>query len=340
MERVIKNELDSGFAVVRPPGHHCERDRPMGFCLFNNIVVAMHVIKKRYKDMGTYQRFAIIDWSVTAKKKKSEKRGRKKEVDVHHGNGTQNLCWDDKDVLYLSIHRGDNGSFYPCTGFATDVGGHNNVVNIPLLREMGDKEYIQCFENVICPIVESFAPDMILISSGFDACIGDPLGGMNVTPPMYGRFVHYLYNNIAWKHGQVPGIVCLLEGGYDLETMPKAACCIIYSLLHKSFDEEQFLRDIKDAEDFNLWKQLIKTKKEHPRAAKYFEETLKELFDVHSGHFPLLAKTNKFKELSNREKSPNDIVVINSSQKVIKKNRITHVMNNYTKKSIKALQQK
>lgn len=183
---------DLGLALLRPPGHHARPDRGMGFCLLNNVAIAAaHALT-----LG-FRRVAIVDW------------------DVHHGNGTQECFIDDPRVLFTSIHQ---YPFYPGTGGATDVGsgaGEGFTLNVPLSPNAGDLTYQAAFEAVVLPVLDQYAPDLVLVSAGFDAHARDPLAGMAVTAPGFGQLARGVAA-IAQKHaGGRLGIV--LEGGYDLE---------------------------------------------------------------------------------------------------------------------------
>jgi acetoin utilization deacetylase AcuC-like enzyme len=157
--RVARGELDSGLAAVRPPGHHAESDRAMGFCLFNNVAIAARALQKE----ESVDRIMILDW------------------DVHHGNGTQHCFESDPSILYASTHQ---FPFYPGTGAVGEIGvgrGEGFTVNVPLPAGCGDREYAGVMEHLIAPAARSFRPEMILISCGFDAHRDDPLAAMNVT---------------------------------------------------------------------------------------------------------------------------------------------------------------
>jgi acetoin utilization deacetylase AcuC-like enzyme len=181
-------QREPAFALVRPPGHHAERDAAMGFCLFNNIAVAAaHAIA------GGLERVAVVD------------------IDVHHGNGTQWMFYDDPRVLYVSTHQ---FPFYPGTGAADEVGsgdGAGFTVNVPLEAGATDADYDVVYRDVVAPVVSEFAPQLVLVSAGFDAHESDPLAGMRMTERGYGSVVRRLM-------GMAPGgaIGFVTEGGYDL----------------------------------------------------------------------------------------------------------------------------
>jgi len=189
-EQVVAGELDNGFALVRPPGHHAERAQARGFCLFNNIAVcAEHALQA----LGL-SRVAILDW------------------DLHHGNGTMHSFWKRPDVLYLSTHQ---YPFYPGTGALRDVGqgeGEGFTVSVPLPTGMGDQEYAAIFRDLLSPIVLAYKPELLLVSAGFDTLSSDPLGGMRMSPEGYGT----LMAQVMRMAGGAGKVVVLLEGGYDV----------------------------------------------------------------------------------------------------------------------------
>jgi acetoin utilization deacetylase AcuC-like enzyme len=189
---VLHGRYSHGIAVVRPPGHHATRDRAMGFCLLNNVAAAAAAARAQ----GA-ARVAILDW------------------DVHHGNGTQDIFWDDPNVLYLSVHQ---FPFYPGTGAATELGGTSAIgatVNVGLPAGCGDAEYAAVFDHVFLPKLAMFRPDVLLISAGFDAFQHDPLASMRVTLSGFAAMAHRLRASAdRWSAGRV---VAVLEGGYDLD---------------------------------------------------------------------------------------------------------------------------
>ena len=186
------------FALVRPPGHHAERDRAMGFCLYNNAAVAAaHALARGAAKV------AVVD------------------IDVHHGNGTQWIFYGDPRVLYVSYHQ---YPFYPGTGAAEEVGQEGGVgftVNAPFEAGATDGDYLLIQTRVVTPLLEAFAPDLIVLSAGFDAHERDPLGGMRLSTGGYRALVEHLHHAAA--RICAGRLVTLTEGGYDLPTL--AACC-------------------------------------------------------------------------------------------------------------------
>jgi len=210
---VVRGQLSSAFAVIRPPGHHAECERAMGFCYLNNASVACLAALQE----PNVDRVLILDW------------------DVHHGNGIESIHYDDPRVLYISLHRysTDPGSwFYPGTGAKDDVGagaGTGFNVNIPWHeRGGGDADYLAAFELLVCPIVTAFAPSLILISAGYDAAQGDPLGAMNLSPDGYRAMTDRLV--CLQAQGKV---VVLLEGGYNLYSTAHSAEATLRALLRE-----------------------------------------------------------------------------------------------------------
>ena len=200
--RVARGELENGIALLRPPGHHAERDLPMGFCLFNNVAIAA-----RAAQAAGAPRILIADW------------------DVHHGNGTQHSFWDDPDVLYFSTHQ---FPFYPGTGAADELGGphaRGRTINVPFPPGMGDAEYLAAFDRILLPVAEAFQPDLVLVSAGFDAADGDLLGEMRVTPSGFGAMTSRLQRLAGGR------VVLALEGGYNLEAISRSAAECLRALL-------------------------------------------------------------------------------------------------------------
>ncbi|KAM7350681.1 histone deacetylase 4 isoform 2-T7 [Cochliomyia hominivorax] len=211
--KTAKGDIKNGFAVVRPPGHHAEANLAMGFCFFNSIAIAAKLLRQRLPEI---KRILIVDW------------------DVHHGNGTQQAFYNNPDILYLSIHRHDDGNFFPGTGGPTECGsgpglGYN--VNISwsgaLNPPLGDAEYIAAFRTIVMPIARYFNPDIVLVSAGFDAASGHPapLGGYLVSPACFGFMTRELMHLANGK------VVLALEGGYDLPAICDSAQECVRALL-------------------------------------------------------------------------------------------------------------
>ena len=195
------------FAAVRPPGHHAERDRAMGFCLFNNAAIAA----QRALDRHGLERVAILDF------------------DVHHGNGTQHLFEERGDVFYASVHQ---WPFYPGTGAAGERGrgaGEGATLNVPLPAGSGDAEYEQAFTERLLPALDAFAPELLIVSAGFDAWQQDPLGGMRVTEAGFARWGERLRDLAERRCGG--RALSLLEGGYDLGALPSLVCSYLGYML-------------------------------------------------------------------------------------------------------------
>ena len=206
IDEVMAGSLDNGFAMVRPPGHHAERARAMGFCLFNNIAIGASYLRRQYG----LEKVLIVDW------------------DVHHGNGTQNAFYDDPGVLFMSTHR---YPFYPGTGALEETGagaGAGFTVNVPLPGACGDADYAEIFEAVIEPIASAYEPEFVLISAGFDPHARDPLGGMAVTEAGFARMAKKLIR-IARRccEGRC---VAVLEGGYDLAAIRDSSLAVLGEL--------------------------------------------------------------------------------------------------------------
>jgi len=195
------------FALVRPPGHHAEPDRAMGFCFINSAAVAAaHAI--RTHGLG---RVAIVDW------------------DVHHGNGTQRIFWNRKDVFYASLHQ---YPYYPGTGAESERGGGEGegaTLNIPLASGSGDQVYLSAFDEILVPSLEAFEPELIIVSAGFDAHALDPLAGMELSTSAYTEMTRRL---LALAESSSGGrIVHVLEGGYDLHALAGGTLAVIEALL-------------------------------------------------------------------------------------------------------------
>jgi len=195
VDRVVAREFDNAFAAVRPPGHHAESERAMGFCLFNNVAIAAAYARAQHG----IDRVLIVDW------------------DVHHGNGTQEIFWSDANVLYISLHQ---FPFYPGTGRVDEVGdgdGRGLTVNIPMPGGFGDEEWTAAFRRVVEPIARQFDPQLVLVSAGFDAHASDPLGGMRVTEHGFATMADSLLA-VAREHAN-GRLIAVLEGGYNVDAL-------------------------------------------------------------------------------------------------------------------------
>ncbi|MBI4546690.1 MAG: histone deacetylase [Ignavibacteriae bacterium] len=195
VDAVMNGLLQNVFCAVRPPGHHAERNAVMGFCLFNNVAIGARYAQKVYG----VKRVAIIDW------------------DVHHGNGTQDIFYNDKSVFYISTHQ---YPFYPGTGSRNERGsgdGEGYTLNIPMRAGSGEKEYVDAFRNEILPILDGYRPDLIMISAGFDAHTDDPLANINLTEQSFALLTSMI-REAAEKYCN-GRIVSVLEGGYHLQAL-------------------------------------------------------------------------------------------------------------------------
>ena len=196
---------EAAFAIARPPGHHAGRATGMGFCLLNHAAVAAEHARSRGAG-----RVAILDW------------------DVHHGNGTQDLFYEDPGVLYLSTHQ---SPFYPWTGDLTEVGeggGRGFTINVPLPALSGEEAYAEAFAGVILPVLREFGPALIIVSAGYDAHAADPLGGMSLQSASFGRFAAELAS-LAREVGAAP-LALVLEGGYNLEALTEGVAATMGGL--------------------------------------------------------------------------------------------------------------
>ncbi|XP_026202650.1 histone deacetylase 5 isoform X3 [Anabas testudineus] len=210
--RVASGELKNGFAVVRPPGHHAEESTAMGFCFFNSVAITAKLLQQK---LGV-GKILIVDW------------------DIHHGNGTQQAFYSDPNVLYISLHRYDDGNFFPGSGAPEEVGSGAGVgfnVNIAwtggVEPPMGDVEYLTAFRSVVMPIAQQFSPDVVLVSAGFDAVEGhqSPLGGYNVSAKCFGQLTQLLMGLAGGR------VVMALEGGHDLTAICDASEACVSALL-------------------------------------------------------------------------------------------------------------
>ena len=207
VEACLRGELAASFALVRPPGHHAESGRAMGFCLFNNVAVAAQFALQR---LGL-DRVLIVDW------------------DVHHGNGTMHSFYDTDRVLFFSTHQYPH---YPGTGRIQDTGagpGRGFTVNVPLPAGQGDEDFAAVFERVLRPVALEYRPQLILVSAGFDIARGDPLGDMTVSPSGFSRLTEVVLSIAAEC---CPGRLAFsLEGGYDLRALAGGVDAVLATLV-------------------------------------------------------------------------------------------------------------
>jgi acetoin utilization deacetylase AcuC-like enzyme len=204
VDEVMSGRARNAFSAMRPPGHHAESDKAMGFCFFNNAAIAARHAQRAH---GA-ERVAIVDW------------------DVHHGNGTQEIFWSDPSVLYASTHE---MPLYPGTGAASERGAHGTIVNAPLGAGDGGDAFRDAFESAILPRVEAFAPDLVIVSAGFDAHWRDPLANLNLKESDFAWATQKLMA-IADRHAG-GRLVSLLEGGYDLEGLSKSVAAHVMALM-------------------------------------------------------------------------------------------------------------
>jgi acetoin utilization deacetylase AcuC-like enzyme len=203
VDAVALRDVDNAFCAMRPPGHHAESNRAMGFCLFNNVAIAAHYAREQYD----LERVAVVDF------------------DVHHGNGTQEIFYPDKDLFYGSTHQ---MPLFPGTGAKTETGA-GNIFNAPLANGDGSEAFHAAMMTTILPALDAFEPELIIISAGFDAHRDDPLGGLNLTEEDY-VWITLRLMELAETHAD-GRIVSVLEGGYDLRALAASAAMHIQALM-------------------------------------------------------------------------------------------------------------
>ncbi len=206
LDALFAEEIQNGFALIRPPGHHAEANRGMGFCIYNNVAIAARYAQQ----MGFAKKVLIVDW------------------DLHHGNGTQHSFESDPTVLYFSSHQ---YPYYPGTGRPEEIGkgtGEGYTVNIPLPGRQGDNDFMQIYSEILGPIAKQFQPELLLISAGFDTYYRDPLGGMEVTENGFAALTRLLMG-IADNECQGK-ILLTLEGGYHQKGLSQSVKKVIETL--------------------------------------------------------------------------------------------------------------
>jgi len=230
VDAALAGELECAFAFVRPPGHHATPRRPMGFCLFNNAAVAAaHALLHH-----GLSRVLIIDW------------------DLHHGNGTQEAFYQRAEVLYFSVHQWPH---YPGTGALTECGagpGEGYTVNVPAAAGHGDGDYLAVFRGVLAPIADAYAPQLVIVSAGFDAYSGDPLGGMKVSPEGFAAMTRVVLG-VARRHAEGRCLL-VLEGGYHLKGL---ALCAHHTLHEMLSDPVPGVDDLLRAEPTERARRLV-----------------------------------------------------------------------------------
>jgi acetoin utilization deacetylase AcuC-like enzyme len=226
VDAVVSRKVDNAFALVRPPGHHADEGRAAGFCIFNNVAVgARHAMAQH-----NMERILIVDW------------------DLHHGNGTQDIFYGDRKVLYFSTHQ---FPYYPGTGAMGEMGrgeGLGYTINVPLRPGADDAFYVRIFQDILSPVAMAFKPEIILVSAGFDTYFADPLGEMKVTPEGFAALTRILLNLAdACSGGR---LVLVLEGGYHIQGLAKCVRSVLLELLDETrATEEELIRMAAGADD-------------------------------------------------------------------------------------------
>ena len=221
---VLQGEVRNAFALIRPPGHHALRDRAMGFCIFNNLAIGARYALSAHG----LERVLILDW------------------DLHHGNGIQDIFYEDPQVLYVSIHR---FPYFPWTGGVEEVGkgeGEGFNVNIPLEMGCSDPDYGNLIRHLLFPIAKQFKPELILVAAGFDIHHGDPLRSMSVTEQGFARMSRLLMElagELCHKR-----LVLALEGGYNSEALRDSVAMVLYELIGRSAIRNDEMRLVEDAQ--------------------------------------------------------------------------------------------
>ncbi|MBP7342896.1 MAG: histone deacetylase [Smithellaceae bacterium] len=234
VDAVMTGEVDNAFAFVRPPGHHASAGTSAGFCIFNNVAIgAMHAIRKH-----GLQKVLIVDW------------------DLHHGNGTQNIFYSDRRVLYFSTHQYPH---YPGTGGMRETGegdGRGYTVNVPLRQGAVNGTFVSALRKILTPIALAYQPELVLVSAGFDTYYQDPLGGMRVTPEGFAALARILLNIAdACSAGR---LVAVLEGGYHVTGLTRSVKAVVQEMFDETHWTDRKLDELEQhADEYN--KPVIKS---------------------------------------------------------------------------------
>jgi len=225
IDAVVSKKADNAFALVRPPGHHADADRAAGFCIFNNVAIGARHAMALHK----MERILIVDW------------------DLHHGNGTQDIFYQDRRVLFFSTHQ---YPYYPGTGAMGEMGrgeGLGYTLNVPLRPGADDAFYIRIFQELLSPVALAFKPEIILVSAGFDTYFADPLGEMKVTPEGFAALTRILLNLAqACSGGR---LVLVLEGGYHVQGLAECVRAVLLELLEETRVTEETLNRMATGAD-------------------------------------------------------------------------------------------
>jgi len=236
LNMIMNNEINKAFCFIRPPGHHALPNKVMGFCLFNNLAVAVNKAIEKYK----LERIAVLDF------------------DVHHGNGTESIFYNSSNVLTISWHQ---YPFWPFSGNYDDIGidnGKGYNINIPIPKDFSDYIYLETFENVVLPVLKKYKPQIIFVAAGYDAHYKDPLGGLNATDELY-KYLANIINKVSDElcSGR---LLLTLEGGYNLEALHNGIYNTILNLIGEKLDKENIIKVNSYEKDytFNLIDKITK----------------------------------------------------------------------------------